>query len=94
MDKATIPVPPHKGSMILTVDGHKAVYESVEDYLKGFGEEHTSFSSDEEKRLAIETDTIWELQWYPDTPVGFYCIGAASPEALMAAYEDFILEDQ
>ena len=28
------------------------------------------------KAKSIETGELWEMQWYPDTPVSFYCVAA------------------
>ena len=36
----------------------------------------------EEKLKAIELDSVWELQWYPDTPIGSYYVAASSLEAI------------
>lgn len=39
--------------------------------------------SEEEKTKAIETNRMWTLQWYPDTPVGFYSVSASSLAVLL-----------
>ena len=39
--------------------------------------------SEEEKLQAIETNRVWTLQWYPDTPVGSYSVSASSLSALL-----------
>lgn len=30
---------------------------------------------------AIRENSVWTIQWYPDTPVGFACVGASTFEA-------------
>lgn len=52
---------------------------------------HTMFyvddywASDEEKRRAIEANSIWAVQWYPVTPVGFCRVLASSLDAAIKA---------
>ena len=43
------------------------------------------WASDEERERAISQNSVWTLQWYPNTPVGFNCIGASSLGAIIAA---------
>jgi len=60
-----------KAGIHLTINAHKDYYESVDDNI----------DDDFKKELELnvlnrmkELDTIIELQFYPDTPVGFYRI--------------------
>jgi hypothetical protein len=41
--------------------------------------------SEDEKARGVETNSCWELQWYPDTPIGSYSMAASSLPALVAA---------
>lgn len=64
-----------KGSITLEINSHKDCYETVEEYLKGYP--HDKFIDDIKQEVydkMVETDTIIELQVYPDTPIGFYKI--------------------
>ena len=63
-------------------DPHTTGYETVEEYLLTEWGNHLNWISDGEKQRAIETGHIWTLQWYPNTPVGFYVVAAASLSAL------------
>ncbi len=47
--------------------------------------DHGEWVSEDEKRRAIETNSVWQIQWYPETPVGFNCLIASSLEVLIAA---------
>ena len=42
------------------------------------------FRSMDERQEAIDTNSLWELQWYPDTPIGSYSISAPTLPKLMA----------
>lgn len=61
----------------LTVNGHRDYYESAEYYLQREGQREVDagcddWASPEVVRQMIERDTIIELQFYPETPIGFY----------------------
>jgi len=49
-----------------------------------------SWVSDEERIKAIRENNVWTVQWYPRTPISFYCIGASS---LATAIEEVIKHD-
>lgn len=74
-------LPPHKASLHLTHNQHKAYYETVEVYLRD--NDMLEFRSAEEQQACIDTNEIWELQWYPNTPISFYAIAAPTLEALI-----------
>lgn len=59
---------------------HKLVYDSVKDYTDRL--QCCEWVSDEEKAKAIATDELWEVRWYPITPVGFCHWHASSLEAI------------
>lgn len=75
-------LPKHAAGLTLQHNDHKSVYDSVEQWI----EKNTLFDfiSEGEKQKAIATDSIWTLQWYPHTPIGFYSIAASSLAALEA----------
>ena len=73
--------PKHKCGLYLTHNRHKDFYEEIGKYVNG-GHRGTadSFKDDETRERSIKTDEIWELQWYPNTPVGFYAVAAPTLE--------------
>lgn len=81
-------LPAHEASLTITHNDHKGVYETVEKFTEGPGA--IEWASDEERKRAIETDEIWEVQWYPDTPVGFCIVQASSLEA---CFEHILSDD-
>lgn len=72
-------LPKHKCGLYLTHNGHRDMYETIEEFY-GLHD----FISPEELQKAIAEDSVWVLQWYPDTPIGSYCLLASSLEALEA----------
>jgi hypothetical protein len=77
-------LPEHKCGLYLTHNEHRDFYESAEEYIYNRGFE-AEFISPEEMKKAIAEDSIWQLQWYPETPIGFHKICAASLEAIQEA---------
>jgi len=75
--------PEHKCGLYLTHNAHKDVYLTAEEWLNDQGGGHVDWLDEAERQKAIETDEVWSLQWYPDTPIGFYTLGAASFDRLM-----------
>lgn len=74
--------PDHKAGMFLEHNAHKNIYQSVKDWIL---EDNSMlyWESAEHKERAIESDEVWTLQWYPDTPIGFYMIAAPTLEELL-----------
>ena len=81
-------LPEHKCGLFLTHNEHRNYYETVEQWLEnGQRDDPKSgfeWVSPEEREKAIREDSVWTLQWYPDTPIGSYDIAASSLEALQA----------
>lgn len=68
-------------------DGSGANYMSVEEWL--FVDQSHFYCDDDfvggksERQRCIETNSLWTAQWYPNTPVGFCLLHAASFETLL-----------
>ena len=60
-----------KCSVIIDYNQHKAVYENIKDYLTRFEKDEIN---PEVYKEIIKRDQIVELQFYPDTPIGFYLL--------------------
>ncbi len=85
LEEAVIQLPPHAGELLITHNAHKSNYETVEQHLEWMKADAENFVSPQSYKNAIATNELWECQWYPDTPVGFHKIYAATlPELLLA----------
>lgn len=62
-----------KCGVYLTVNEHKDVYQSAEDFIKEEHEDMEDVPEDVKKKM-IEEDIIMSLQFYPNTPIGFFKI--------------------
>lgn len=67
-------LPRHKCGLHLEHNAHKNTYESAEQWIAD--NDWCDWENEDAKQRAIDTDEIWTLQWYPDTPVGFYALAA------------------
>jgi hypothetical protein len=50
-------------------------------YGGGRSDDRIEWASEDERLKAIKENSVWTIQWYPDTPVGFCCVGASTFEA-------------
>ena len=61
-----------KCSVSVTINQHRDYYEPIEQYLIG-----TNNYNDIDKKVLSEIvrlDELVEIQFYPDTPIGSYCV--------------------
>lgn len=76
--------PEHKCGLFLTHNEHRDYYQPLSQWI----EEHSQdgdepWGSPEQKQKCLDTDELWELHWYPNTPVGFLVVWAATLEELL-----------
>ena len=90
-------LPKHKASLSLVHNDHKDCYETVEQWetkLRAACNEDDSdpvefgWVSAEQRQKAIETDSVWRLQWYPLTPIGSISLFACDLDALLMAAQE------
>ena len=65
----------------LSHNRHKVYYESVAEYLARDADLYET--SPEDEAAMVATDEIWELQWYPRTPIGFNLVVAPTLERVL-----------
>jgi hypothetical protein len=72
----------------LEYNPHKGDYETAKQYIEeserteGFPRQ-SNWVSPEQRQKAVDTDTMWYIQCYPTTPIGFWCYAAADLDVLM-----------
>jgi hypothetical protein len=71
----------------LNAPNYQTVAESAESGMPGWPEDE-EWVSPEEKQRAIANNSMWTLQWYPDTPIGFQRLAASSLAVMLAAIPD------
>ena len=79
--KTIAELPKHKCGLYLSHNEHRDLYQSVQDYL--CDNPKYDWPSNEAKERVMATDEMWQLQWYPDTPIGFHRVAAPTLEELL-----------
>lgn len=82
-----------KSEVYITYNGHKSSYESVEEYIDGWGNgDEREDIADEVFAEMVRRDTVISLQYYPETPQSFDLIFHYDLEkALDIALEDWTI---
>ena len=81
-------------SLTISFNEHACNYVTVKQWVEEYPtQDHFKHAwvSEEEKQKAIETNSLWEIQIYPNTPVGSYNYAASS---LMALIEHIIKDGE
>lgn len=81
-------LPKHDASLHITHNDHKSNYETVASYLAWRQATPRNCGSQEEYDALKASDEIWEIQWYPDTPIGSYVVFAATLERALELAND------
>ena len=91
MEKLNLLISKCKNSVSITVNDHRDIFESIEDYFKRPYLDCLNTVDDIEPevyKVMLETDTIVDLQFYPNNSNGFiqiyhYSVELAIEEALL-----------
>lgn len=83
MNYSNVKFPEHKAGLFLTHNEHRNYYETVSGAIESGTYSEGDWISDDELMNSLETDEVWELHWYPNTPVGFCVACASTLEALL-----------
>ena len=77
-------LPVHSCGLTLDHNPHKGVYETVAQWFETADhKEFYDWKDAEAIAEAIETNELWTLQWYPETPISFHSIAAPTLVALL-----------
>lgn len=74
-----ITLPNHKATLYLTHNEHLSDYKTVKDYIedKHPAYDKNDFISEEDMQKCVDTNECWQLHWYPNTPIGSYCVNGS-----------------
>jgi hypothetical protein len=81
-------LPEHKAELSITHNEHRCSYESAAEFLDACAIDADELARPDEIERMIESDSIWCLQWYPHTPLGFNRRYAATLVALLGEEGD------
>lgn len=80
-------------SLHIVHNEHKEDYLSLEEFLNQPYYQDEDFDPQIIQRC-VEADEIWEIRWYPITPVGFCRVFAPTlEEALLMCSKGFLIKD-
>ena len=71
-------LPPHKCGLTIYHNPHKNGHQSVEEFVSGCDYDDDEWATEDSRQRASDTDELWVMQWYPETPIGFVRIAAAT----------------
>lgn len=76
-------------NLYIEYNDHKSSYETVEEYI-----EERDIKDEEiiDKEECIKKDTLYSLQVYPKTPIGFYKIYGSSLEKTIEILDEYFRE--
>jgi len=77
---------PKHMSLHITHNAHKDYYMSANEYFALYP--HLETVSENVKSRCIELNEIWEIQWYPNTPISFYHVTAPTFEEALKLAND------
>lgn len=77
-------LPKHSCGLYLTHNEYKDYYQDIKDAVRDL-DEQDCWISKEERQRCLDTGEVWELQWYPDTPVGFCKVIGSTLEVVLEA---------
>lgn len=60
--------------LMLDYNGHMGSYMTIEEYYEDCLGSSDEWISEEERKLAIDNNSVWHIHWYPNTPIGSYKI--------------------
>ena len=69
--------------LIISHNDHKSCYEDMSSYLNFEPMNRIENLTPEEIKICIENNEIWEIQWYPETPIGFHYVCAPTLEGCL-----------
>lgn len=77
--------PKHECSLTLEHNPNKDLYQTVREYLT---EMDYDFASEQARQVAIDTNELWVLRWYPETPIGFHLVAAPTLDEVLKLAEE------
>lgn len=87
-------LPKHKAALSLEHNPHKSYHQSVEQYeaqmLDSLNVTNRLelWATEHQRDMAIASNNLWVLQWYPETPVGSCMLWAYSLEQLLISVNE------
>ncbi len=72
-------------SLTIAFNDHASNYVDVATAIAEGMLENADWVSEEEKQKAIAENSVWEIRYYPNTPVGFIALAGSSLQSVIDA---------
>lgn len=76
--------PRHAGGLFVSHNEHVANHMTVAQAIDAGEYSRDDFPDDADIAQCLATESVWRIQWYPNTPNGFYTVCAATFERALA----------
>jgi hypothetical protein len=92
-------LPKDKAGLTLEHNPHKGSYTPLTEWFSARDmlprEDKTAFAdiAGEELQKCLRKDEVWVLQWYPNTPGGFYAVAASTLQGVLEAAANVVREE-
>jgi len=83
--KLTDSLPKYGVALYISHNDHKCAYKSAEEHLNEHGFRAEEWINREDFNRAKTDNSIWEIQCYPDTPIGSYTVYGSTLETATEA---------
>lgn len=70
------------------------VYESIDEYIEGKRSISEGYIDSDEERELREAGKVWQMRYYPDTPVGFIEIYSATFEKGLLLLYNYLIANK
>lgn len=79
--------PPYVCGLALEHNENRNYYQTVAEFEKDYADRNhpLDWVSKEQRDKAIKTNELWNLHWYPNTPISFHSVYAADLDVLLEA---------
>ncbi len=84
---------PRHIELILSHNPQNGNYETVAEHCDFMQVDPTNWVSEEQREKALRENELWQVQWYPDTPVGFCRKLAADLDALVEWMNAYAMDE-
>ena len=78
----------------LTANDHRTQYITIDEYISNLEDDGSLQLDDDVRKKMIDSDTIIELQIYPDNPVSFYYVVHYDLQSAIDRMVSDIFEDE
>lgn len=89
-NKSLYPLPAHE-ILYITHNENRSFYQHLRDYIQSYPD---IFDNLEMNDRCIKEDEIWEIRWYPMTPIRFFIVYATTLDEVIKLMHEAAQKDR